>query len=62
VAPALSDKIASCHANIYEAVSPARELNDMNALACLALGAIHRGWARSAPGDTAVDEDPPWTR
>ena len=82
-------EIASCKANMDEAISLARELNDMNALALalnwaailgrcernsaevdrlasdlielstrhnfvfwLTIGAIHRGWARSASGDT----------
>jgi tetratricopeptide (TPR) repeat protein len=82
-------EIASCKANMDEALSLARELNDMNALALalnwaailgrcernsaevdrlasdlielstrhnfvfwLTIGAIHRGWARSASGDT----------
>ena len=88
-------EIASCQANMDEAISLAKELNDMNALAfalswaaalghCernpaevdrlaselielstrhnfvywLAIGAICRGWARSASGDTA--EGIPW--
>ena len=83
-------EIASCRTAIAEAISLAKELNDMNALAFalawaaglgtaernpaevdrlaselielstrhnfvywLAVGAIHRGWARSASGDTA---------
>jgi tetratricopeptide (TPR) repeat protein len=87
--------IASCHANLDEAISLAKDLNDTSALAFalswaanlalyerdpaeadrlasdlielstrhnfaywLALGAIHRGWARSASGDTA--EGIPW--
>ena len=88
-------EIVSCHANINEAISLAKELNNMNALALalvwagalayfernppevdrltsdlielstrhnfgffLALGAIYRGWARSAAGNTA--EGIPW--
>ena len=88
-------EIASCQANLDDAISLANELNDMNALALalawaailayyernpaevdrlasdlielstrhnfaywLALGAIYRGWARSASGDTA--EGIPW--
>jgi predicted ATPase len=88
-------EIASRQATIAEAISLAKELNDMNALAMtlawaaafgqcernpaevdrlasdlielstrhnfvywLAVGAIHRGWARSASGDTA--EGIPW--
>jgi serine/threonine protein kinase/tetratricopeptide (TPR) repeat protein len=88
-------EIVSCHANINEAISLAKELNNMNALALalvwagalayfernpaevdrltsdlielstrhnfgffLALGAIYRGWARSASGNTA--EGIPW--
>jgi Protein kinase domain/NACHT domain len=88
-------EIASCHANIAEAISLAKELNDMNALAIalawaaavaanerypaeverlasdlielstrdnfvffLAIGAIYRGWARSASGNAA--EGIPW--
>jgi predicted ATPase len=88
-------EIASCQANMDEAVSIAKELNDTFALALalswaailgcaernpaevgrlasdlielcrrhnfvhwLALGAIYRGWARSASGDTA--EGIPW--
>jgi predicted ATPase len=88
-------EIARCHANMDEAISLAKELNDMNALAFalswaanlalyerdpaeadrlasdlielstrhdfvywLALGAIHRGSARSVSGDTA--EGIPW--
>jgi serine/threonine protein kinase len=88
-------EIASCQATIAEAISLAKGLNDMNALAIaltwaastaanernpaevdrlasemielstrhnfanwLALGAIHRGWARSASGDVA--EGIPW--
>jgi predicted ATPase len=88
-------EIASCQANIAEAISLAKQLNDMNALAIalawtagiaanernpaevdrfasdlielstrdnfvfwLAIGAIYRGWARSASGDTA--EGIPW--
>jgi tetratricopeptide (TPR) repeat protein len=88
-------EIASCQANMDEAISLAKELNDTNALAYalgwaaglavnernpaeverlasdlielstrhnfvhwLALGAILRGWARSASGDTA--EGIPW--
>jgi tetratricopeptide (TPR) repeat protein len=88
-------EIASCKADMDEAISLARELNDMNALALaldwaamlgncernpaevdrlaselielstrhnfaywLAVGAIWRGWARSASGDTA--EGIPW--
>ncbi len=88
-------EIVTCQANMEEAISIAKELNDMNALAfalawaavlaCfernpaevdrlasdlielstrhnfvywLATGAIHRGWARSASGDTA--EGIPW--
>jgi hypothetical protein len=88
-------EIASCQANMDEAISVAKQLNDMNALALalnwaavlgcaernpaevdrlasdlielstrhnfaywLALGAIHRGWARSASGDTT--EGIPW--
>ena len=88
-------EIASCQANIDEAISLAKELNDTNALALalnwaaslancernpaevdrlasdlielstrhnfvyfLAVGAIYRGWARSASGDTA--EGIPW--
>jgi hypothetical protein len=88
-------EIASCQATIAEAISLARELNDMNALAIalvwaaglaaiehnpvevdrlasemielstrhnfanyLAIGAIHRGWARSASGDAV--EGIPW--
>jgi serine/threonine protein kinase/tetratricopeptide (TPR) repeat protein len=87
--------IASCQANLDEAISLAKELNDTNALAFalgwaaglghlqrnpaevdrlasdlielstrhnfvhwLAIGAILRGWARSASGDTA--EGIPW--
>ena len=83
-------EVASCQATIAEAISLAKELNDMNSLAIalswaaglarhernpaevehwaselielstrdnfvywLAIGAIHRGWARSASGDTA---------
>jgi hypothetical protein len=83
-------EIASCHALMDEAISIAKELEDMNSLAMalawaaslagaernpaevdrlasdliglstrhnfvywLALGAIWRGWARSASGDTA---------
>jgi predicted ATPase len=83
-------EIASCQATIAEAISLAKELNDMNALAMalawaaglaakernpaeverlasdlielstrdnfahwLAIGAIYRGWARSASGNTA---------
>ena len=83
-------EIASCHATMAEAISLAKELNDMHALAValhyaaflghyernpaeverlasdlielstrhnfahwLAMGAILRGWARSASGDTA---------
>jgi serine/threonine protein kinase/tetratricopeptide (TPR) repeat protein len=83
-------EIASCRTNMAEAISLAKELKDMHALALalnwaaslgyaernpaevdrlaselielstrhnfvywLALGAIHRGWARSASGDTA---------
>ena len=83
-------EIASCQATMAEAISLAKELNDMNALALalnwaavlayfernpteverlaselielstrhnfvylVAVGAIHRGWARSASGDTA---------
>jgi Anaphase-promoting complex subunit 5 len=83
-------EIASCQANMDEAISIAKELKDMNALALalnwasilaysernpaeadrlasdlielstshtfvfwLAVGTIHRGWARSASGDTA---------
>ena len=83
-------EIASCHAMMEEAISLAKELNDMHALAMalliaavlahfernpaevdrlaselielstrqnfaywLALGAIFRGWARSASGNTA---------
>ena len=83
-------EIASCQAKLNEAISLAKELKDMHALAValgwaaglaanernpaevdrlasdlielstrhnfvhqLALGAIHRGWARSASGDTA---------
>src|SRR6516225_8424828 len=83
-------EIASCQANMDEAISLAKELNDLNALALalwhaavlasyernpaevdrlasesvelstrynfvywLAAGAIHRGWARSASGNTA---------
>jgi tetratricopeptide (TPR) repeat protein len=83
-------EMASCQANMDEAISLAKELNDTNALALtlnwaailayrernpvevdrlasemielstrhnlvyfLTLGAIHRGWARSASGDTA---------
>jgi adenylate cyclase len=82
-------EIASCQANLHEAISVAKELNDINALAValqwaanlascernpaevdrlatesvelstrynfvhwLAWGAIHRGWARSASGNT----------
>jgi tetratricopeptide (TPR) repeat protein len=88
-------EIGSCQANMDEAISIAKELKDMNALALaqnwasilaysernpaevgrlasdlielstshtfvfwLALGTIHRGWARSASGDTA--EGIPW--
>jgi serine/threonine protein kinase/tetratricopeptide (TPR) repeat protein len=88
-------EIVTCQANMEEAISIAKELNDMNALAfalawaavlaCfernpaevdrlasalielstrhnfvhwLATGTIHRGWARSASGDTA--EGLPW--
>ena len=88
-------EIASCQATIAEAISLAKELNDMHALAMalhlgsdsrhfernpaeverlasdlielstrhnfvywLAVGAIFRGWARSASGDTA--EGIPW--
>jgi tetratricopeptide (TPR) repeat protein len=88
-------EIASCHANLDEAISTAKELKDMNALAFalnfaanlaiyernpaevdrlasdlielstrhnfvhwIANGAIYRGWARSASGDTA--EGIPW--
>jgi serine/threonine protein kinase/tetratricopeptide (TPR) repeat protein len=88
-------EIASCKAKLDEAISLARELKDMHALALalnyaailghaernhaevdrlaselielatrqnfvhwLALGTIHRGWARSASGDTA--EGIPW--
>ena len=88
-------EIASCQATIAEAISLAKELNDMNALAIalawaaslaanernpaevdrlasdlielstrhnfvfwLAIGAIWRGWARSASGNTA--EGIPW--
>ena len=88
-------EIASCQANIDEAISIAKELNDTNALAlafawaaCLAyfernlgemdrlaselielstrhnfvywlsVGTIHRGWVRSASGNTA--EGIPW--
>jgi adenylate cyclase len=88
-------EIASCQATIAEAISLAKELNDMNDLALalawaagmatnvrnpaevdrlasdllelstrhnfvywLAVGAIYRGWARSASGDTA--EGIPW--
>jgi len=88
-------KTASCQATMAEAISIAKELNDMNALAIavtwaaaleanernpaevdrlasdlielstrhnfvwgLAFGAIYRGWARSASGDTA--EGLPW--
>ena len=87
--------IASCHANLDEAISLAKDLNDTSALAFalswaanlalyerdpaevdrlasdlielstrhnfvhgLALGAIYRGWARSASGNTA--EGIPW--
>jgi predicted ATPase len=83
-------EIASCHSSVAEAISLAKELNDMNSLAIalsfavgqavnernfaevdrfasdlielstrqgfafwLAIGAVHRGWARSASGDTA---------
>ena len=83
-------EIASCQANLDKAISLAKELNDMNALALtlhyaaylahyertpteverlaselielstrhnftywLAIGAVFRGWARSASGDTA---------
>ena len=83
-------EIATCHALMDEAISIAKEVKDMNALALalnwaailanlerdpaeadrfaselielstrhnfvywLAAGAIHRGWARSASGDTA---------
>ena len=83
-------EISSCQATIAEAISLAKELNDMNSLAIalswaaglahnernpaeterwaselielstrdnfvywLAIGAIYRGWARSASGDTA---------
>jgi tetratricopeptide (TPR) repeat protein len=83
-------EIASCQANMDEAISIAKKLNDMNSLALalhwasilayhennpaemdrlasdvielstrhnfvywLATGAMHRGWARSASGDTA---------
>jgi serine/threonine protein kinase/tetratricopeptide (TPR) repeat protein len=86
----LLGEIASCKANVEEAISLAKELNDMNALALaldwaamlgnsernpaevdrlasemielstrlnfsywLAVGAIYRGWARSASGNTA---------
>jgi tetratricopeptide (TPR) repeat protein len=89
------EEIASCRANLDEAISLAKKLNDTNALALalnwaanlaylernpaevdrlasdllelsrrhdfvysLAMGAIHRGWARSASGDTA--EGIPW--
>jgi tetratricopeptide (TPR) repeat protein len=89
------EKIASCRANMDEAISLAKQLNDTNALAYalnwaaalrqferdiaevdrlasesielstrhnfvhwLAIGAIWRGWARSASGDTA--EGIPW--
>jgi hypothetical protein len=88
-------EIASCKAKLDEAISLARELNDMHALAValgwaaglaaiernprevgrlasdlielatrenfafwLAMGSIHRGWARSASGGTA--EGIPW--
>jgi hypothetical protein len=88
-------EIVTCQANMEEAITIAKELNDMNALAfalawaavlaCfernppevdrlasalielstrhnfvywLATGTIHRGWARSASGDTA--EGLPW--
>ena len=88
-------EIASCHGTIAEAISLAKELNDMNALAIaltwaaglgqcernpaevdrlasdlielstrhnflhwLELGAIYRGWARSASGNTV--EGIPW--
>jgi serine/threonine protein kinase/tetratricopeptide (TPR) repeat protein len=88
-------EIGSCQANMDQAISIAKELKDMNALALalnwasilaysernpaevdrlasdlielstshtflfwLALGTIHRGWARSASGDTA--EGIPW--
>jgi tetratricopeptide (TPR) repeat protein len=88
-------EIASCQATIAEAISLAKELNDMSALAIalawaagtavnernpaeadrlasdlielstrvnfayfLAIGAIYRGWARSASGNTA--EGIPW--
>ena len=88
-------EIASCQADMDEAISLAKELNDTNALALalnwaatlaffernptkvdrlasdlielstrhnlvyfLTVGAIHRGWARSACGDTA--EGIPW--
>jgi tetratricopeptide (TPR) repeat protein len=88
-------EIASCKAKLDEAISLAKELKDMHALALalsyaaifghaernpdevdrlaselielstrhnfvhwLAIGAIHRGWARSASGDTA--EGIPW--
>ena len=85
-----SREIASCQANMDEAISIAKELKDVNALALalrwaaglacaernlaevdrlasdlmelsvrynfshwLAIGAIYRGWARSASGNTA---------
>jgi tetratricopeptide (TPR) repeat protein len=88
-------EIASCHTTIAEAISLAKELNDMTALAIalylggilahfernpaevercasnmielstrlnfpywLAMGTVHRGWARSASGDNA--EGIPW--
>jgi tetratricopeptide (TPR) repeat protein len=88
-------EIASCQANMDEAISLAKELKDMHALAValnfgaglaynernpaevdrlasemielstrhnfaqwLAVGAVHRGWARSASGNTA--EGIPW--
>src|SRR3984893_9667390 len=83
-------EISSCHTTLAEAISLAKELNDMTALAIalylggilahfdrnpaevercasnmielstrlnfpfwLAMGTVYRGWARSAPGDTA---------